>query len=84
MRGLRETMISDNAKTFKAMSKEVRKVLLCPKLSRFLASKGLRLKFIAERSPWEGGVGTFSLQCHVEFCTILVEIEGVINSRPLT
>ena len=38
-RGLPETMISDNAKTFKAMSKEVRKVLLCPKLSRFLAQR---------------------------------------------
>ena len=98
-RGLPATIFSDNAKTFKAMSVEVRKLLKCPKLNQFLSSKGVQWKFIAERSPWQGGiwermvrsvkrclvkvVGRAMLS-YFELVTILVEIEGVINARPLT
>ena len=48
--------MSDNAKTFKTTSKEVQKVLRCPKLDEFPKSKGIVLNSISEKSPWEGGI----------------------------
>ena len=98
-RGLPSTLWSDNAKTFKAASKEVKRLITSPKLFEYLSSKAVRWKFITENSPWEGGVwerlirsvkrciievtGRAFLDFH-EMRTILVEVEGVINSRPLT
>lgn len=64
-----------------------------------LASKGIEWKFITERSPWRGGwwerfrravkeplhkVLGKALLAYTELNTLLVKIEGVINSRPLT
>ena len=64
-----------------------------------LASKGIERKFITEQSPWRGGwrerfcrvveeplrkvLGEARLT-FTELNTLLVKIEGVINSRPLT
>ena len=63
------------------------------------ASKGIKWKFITERSPWRGGwwerfcravkeplrkVLGKALLTFTELNTLLVKIEGVINSRPLT
>ena len=107
-RGVPEVMISDNAKQFKAASKE-----LVPKedistkddedientISTFLANRGVKWQFIAERAPWWGGfyerlvgsvkrclkktLGKASLN-YIELNTILTEVEAVLNSRPLT
>ena len=98
-RGLPSTLWSDNAKTFKSASKEVKRLVTSPRLHEFLSSKAVRWKFITEKSPWEGGtwerlirsikrciikvIGRAFLDFH-EMRTILVEVEGVINSRPLT
>ena len=92
-------MFSDNAKTYKSLAKEVRKLLRTPMLFEALALQGVKWQFITERSPWEGGawermvrsakrcivkvVGRTMLDFN-EVNTILVEIEGVINSRPIT
>ena len=87
-RGMPGTMVSDNGKTFK--SKE---------LKEFCASKGIKWKHIVERSPWWGGfyerlvrsvkrclkkVLRTARLSYEELLTLLVQIEGVMNSRPLT
>ena len=67
-RGLCHTVWSDNAKTFKAASKEIQKLydpstqsrtvwdtLDRNRINSELSSKGITWKFITERSPWRGG-----------------------------
>ena len=98
-RGLPVKILSDNAKTFKTTSKEVKKLFRCPKLHSFLTNKGVEWTFIPEKSPWEGGIWERlvrsvkrclikvigrAMVSFMELGTILVEIEGVVNSRPLT
>ena len=89
-RGLPSTIYSDNAKTFKAFSKQIGAIFghLAPSW-----------RFIAPLSPWWGGwwerliksvksslkksLGTSCLtRCELE--TTVLEIEACINSRPLT
>ena len=98
-RGLPATIISDNSKTFKAASKEVKNLLRTPHLKEYFALKGIQLKIIVELAPFQGGfwerlirsvkrcliktIGRAMLNYN-ELHTILVEIEGVINARPLT
>ena len=67
-RGLCHTVWSDNAKTFKAASKEIQKLydpstqsrtvwdtLDRNRINSELSSKRITWKFIAQRSPWRGG-----------------------------
>ena len=98
-RGLPGSIISDNAKTFKSASLEIKKLIRSPRLHEHLTAQGVKWKFITELAPWQGGmwerlvrsvkrcliktVGRSMLTLS-ELSTILVEIEGVINSRPLT
>ena len=87
-RGKPNHIISDNFKSFKAST-----------LKRFHAHQGIKWSFILERFPcWEGfyerlvaivknslkkGVLTSKLSLD-ELQTVIIEIENVINSRPLT
>jgi hypothetical protein len=98
-RGLPATLLSDNAKTFKAADKELRKIVRSPEVEQFLAEKRITWKFIVERALWWGGfwerlvrsvkrplkkvIGKSSLSVD-ELQTILTEIEAVINARPIT
>ena len=112
-RGLCHTVWADNAKAFKAASNEIQRLyskretqsqsmgdtLDQNRIESELASKGIKWKFITERSPWRGGwwerfcravkeplrkVLGKALLTFTELNTLLVKIEVVINSRPLT
>ncbi|XP_065062963.1 uncharacterized protein LOC135689604 [Rhopilema esculentum] len=98
-RGLPSLLVSDNAKTFKSASKDVKHLLRSPRLGESLEKKGVKWQFIVDRSPWQGGawerlirsvkrclkkvIGR-SYLTQIELNTILTEVEAVINSRPIT
>ena len=98
-RGLPATLISDNAKTFKSASKEIRTVSRSEEVQRFLTSNQVTWNFIVERAPWWGGfwerlIGSVkrSLKKILQRATlsyekliaVLAEVESIINSRPIT
>ena len=98
-RGLPARLLTDNAKTFKYASKDVKNILRSLEIQRELTSKGVRWEFIVEKAPWHGGfwelmiqstkrclkksLGRISLDFEA-LRTLLVEIETTINNRPLT
>ena len=98
-RGLQATLLSDNAKTFKSASREVKKLVRSPKLFEYLANRKVDWQFFVALSPWMGGawerlirsvkrclikiIGRASLS-YFELNTLLTEVEGIINCRPLT
>jgi hypothetical protein len=49
--GLPATLLSDNAKMFKAADKELRKIVHSPDVEQFVAKKRITWKFIVERAP---------------------------------
>lgn len=90
---------SDNAKTFKSSSKDIRKLVRSPEVWRYLTNNQISWNFIVEKAPWWGGYWERlvrsvkspiqktirkSTLTHEELSTLLTEIEGLINARPLT
>ena len=98
-RGVPATLISDNAKTFKASSTQIAKIRRSTEVSRYLIDNQITWTFIVERAPWWGGFWERLIQS-VKRClrkvigrnimkfeqlrTLLVEVEGIVNARPLT
>ena len=98
-RGLPVTLLSDNAKTFKSASKEIKKLVRSPTLFDYFTTRKVDCKFIVALSPWMGGawerlirsvkhclvkvIGHATLS-YYEVSTILTEVESVIKCRPLT
>ena len=98
-RGLPRTLLSDNATTFKAASKDIRRIILSREVQTYLSDRGISWHFIVQRAAWHGAIwerlvrsvkrclrkviGRASIIIE-ELQTLLVEIEGIINSRPLT
>ena len=98
-RGLPLKFLSDNGKTFKAAAKFLSIVFKDKSIQEHLASQGCQWIFNVEYAPWWGGVfermvrstkrclRKMTGRAHLtqdEMLTAVVEIEGVINSRPLS
>ena len=91
--------ISDNAQTFKCTEKMLKSMVKQRKVHQYLLTNKILRIFNVERAPWWGGlfermvkstkrclrkvIGRSKLY-YDELLTILVDVEGVINSRPLT
>lgn len=91
VRGLPQLIVSDNATQFKLTADVL--------VSDYCMQNNLRWKFIPELAPWFGGfyerlIGLVKhsmkrtvdkhLLNHNQLCTVIKEIEAVINTRPLT
>lgn len=98
-RGTPTLMVSDNAKTFKATVKLLKKLANECTVVNFLESRRITWWFNLKRAPWQGGifermVGTVK-RClrkvlgnarlsFDELSTVMTEIECTVNARPLT
>ena len=98
-RGTPSLVISDNAKTFKAAADTIKGILDGPEVMRFFTNFRVEWQFNLEKAPWQGGIFERMIQsakrclkkaigrnCLTldELLTLVVEVEGVLNSRPLT
>ena len=98
-RGTPSLMVSDNAKTFEATAKWLKKLYRDPTVQHFLQENNIRWRFNLSLAPWWGGfferlvglvkrtlrkvLGNACLRFE-ELETILIETEGMLNNRPLT
>ena len=98
-RGTPSIIVSDNARTFKAAHKLLKKLKTDQTFEGFIGNKRIEWKFNLERSPWWGGhfermvgqvkrclrkvLGNAKLSFE-ELYTVFTEVENTLNSRPLT
>ena len=98
-RGLPVRMLSDNGRTFKAAAKVLKTIMNHPDVQRFLIGLHIRWSFNLPRAPWWGGVFERLIRSvkrclrktigqarltYDELLTAVVEVEGILNSRPLS
>lgn len=98
-KSLPRLLLSDNASTFESAAEELRKLMNSKELAETLNTRGVKWNFIPKRAPWYGGfwermIGmTKSILKKVlgrsfitleALQTLVVEIEAVLNDRPLT
>ncbi|XP_071138614.1 uncharacterized protein [Mytilus edulis] len=92
-------MLSDNATTFKAAAEKITRSSKDNRIQEKLADQGTEWKFIPNRAPWFGGfwerlIGLTKKSIKAilgKSCvstemlnTIVIEIEGTLNNRPIT
>ena len=98
-RGTPTLLVSDNAKTFIATVKILKKLSKDKNVESYLTGKRIQWKFNLERSAWMGGffermigsmkrclrkvLGNAKLSSD-ELSTVLSEVECTLNARPLT
>ena len=98
-RGKPSLIVSDNAKTFRGVSKILKQLFDHPQVKSDLEIQRIEWKFNLERAPWWGGffermvrsvkeclrkvLGNARLTFD-ELRTVLAEVEATINCRPLT
>jgi len=98
-RSLPRLIISDNTSTYEAVAKELEQLINSDNLGESLCTLGVQWKLIPKRAPWYAWVlgethrldqnylaeGVGKILCHPqELQTLVVEIEAVLNDRPLT
>ncbi|XP_065062391.1 uncharacterized protein LOC135689168 [Rhopilema esculentum] len=98
-RGIPRIIVTDNAKTFKAASKILVKLFKSREISNYLTDRKIRWKFNLAKAPWWGGFYERLIRgiksclkknlskaklSYDEIQTIIIQIESVLNSRPLT
>ena len=98
-RGIPRIIITDNAKTFKAASKILVKLFKSREISNYLTDRKIRWKFNLAKAPWWGGFYERLIRgiksclkknlskaklSFDEIQTVIIQIESVLNSRPLT
>ena len=54
-RGLPAVVITDNAKTFKSASSDVKKIVRSQEVQRYMVNHQVQWSFILEKAPWWGG-----------------------------
>ena len=92
-------LISDNASTFLSANNQLKELFQSHALKETLARQGIEWQFIPKRAPWYGGfwerligltkstIKTVLGRAAVNLCTlqtIVVEVEAILNDRPLT
>ncbi len=98
-RGVPSCMVSDNAKTFKCTTVAIKNMIESSEFANYFSRLHIEWRFNLEKAPWWGGVfecmvksakrclrkaiGRNSLS-HDELLTLVVKVESVLNSRPLT
>ena len=92
-------LYSDNAPTFQCIARELPQVLTHPRLHKYLNARKITWKFYVQKAPWMGGfiervVGLY--KCSMkrvlgrarldfqEFITLVAELNGMLNSRPIS
>jgi len=98
-RGMPSLIVSDNAKTFVAAAKFLRKLMKDEEVQRYLEDGRVVWRFNLSRAPWWGGFFERMIGCVkrvlrkvlgnarlslVELQTVVAEVEGTVNNRPLT
>ena len=98
-RSLPHIMVSDNASTYQSAAEELLKLFKSQELSHSLSKQGVQWRFIPKRAPWYGGwwerlIGLTKStlkkvlgRTHASLTTLqtlVVEVEAVLNDRPLT
>ena len=98
-RSLPRIVISDNASTYLAAADEIQRLLRSERLTEVLGRKGVQWQSIPKRAPWYGGwwerlIGLTKMSLKkvlgrsrislVVLQTLVVEVEAILNDRPLT
>ena len=98
-RGIPRLVVSDNAKTFKSAAKLLLSLFELPEVQSLLLNHKIKWRFNLELAPWWGGFFERMIRCvkrclkkilknakltYDELSTVVVEVECVLNSRPLT
>lgn len=98
-RGMPSRVLSDNGKTFTCASTIISNVLSDPEVSEYFNQLNIVWKFNMEKAPWWGGLfermiksakrclrKVIGRNCltYDELLTLVVEVEAVLNSRPLS
>ena len=98
-RGIPVTVLTDNGKTFKASDNLIVSVVSHPSIKGHFLESGISWRFNVEKAPWWGGafermvqstkrllrkiIGASKLTFD-ELMTAIIEVESLLNSRPLT
>jgi len=98
-KSLPRLILSDNGSTFQSAADELKALFSSPSLTHTLSKSGTEWRFIPKRAPWFGGfwerlIGLTKLTLKKvlgrafttlnSLQTLIVEIEAILNGRPLT